>query len=300
MARENRWSRFGWQGITLDVPAGWDLRRFDGSRKSGYARLADDEAIRIELRWDRPRRGDFEKIAERVTAQFGRQKQLDVERRTRLVELEGRDSETFTCRPAQGYKGPSFCNLVTFCRECGRMILVRIAYRRGESIRPIAKRVFESLEDHSYDGADVWATYNFEFATPETVELDQALLYAGSLDFRFRQGPDRIDVGRVALATMVLEKTSLADWFKAFARKRFRKVRYTTHETEILGHPGLEVRGRLKGLGALAPRLVWRQRYLGRVWHCPESDKLYFYAVLARKRQFDHVERFWDRLLCHR
>jgi hypothetical protein len=301
MARDERWARFGWQGIALDVPEGWDLRRFDGTRKSGYARLADDEAIRLELRWEKPRNGgDFRQMADKVARHFGQQRGFTIERNTRLVEPGRRDVETFICRPAAADgDGPLFYNMSTYCRECGRLILVRIAYRRNESIRPTARRVFGSLEDHSYDGAEAWATYGLSFAAPEAVELDQALIYPGSLDFRFEGGPDRIDVGRLALGSMILEKAPLADWFRAFARKRFRKVRFEAEEAEVMGHPGLDVRGRLRGIGALAARLLWRQQFHARVWHCPESDKLYYYAVLARPGRLDRLERFWDRLICH-
>jgi hypothetical protein len=302
MPQVKRWRRFGWQGVSLDTPADWDLRQFHGTRKKGYVRLSDPSLGRAEMRWERPGRdARFEKLADRVVRQIEKTRTLDVDRHTGMVELDKKDTETFTCHPRRRGKTREAAsyNLLSLCRECGRLVLLRIAFARGENIKRLTRKVFASLQDHSYDGTEVWAAYDLECAVPETVTLDQCLMYPGSTDFRFRRRHDRIDVGRIALASMILGRTSMEDWFKSFARKRFKKVRYTTEEAELKGHPGLVIRGRLRGLGALAPRLVFRQRYLCRLWHCEPSDKLYFYAVLAGSRNFDRFAALWDRVVCH-
>ena len=54
MAQVKQWSRFGWHGVTFDVPADWDLRQFHGTRRKGYAQLCDPDVVRLELRWERP------------------------------------------------------------------------------------------------------------------------------------------------------------------------------------------------------------------------------------------------------
>jgi len=299
MAPVKEWSRFGWQGITFDVPVDWDVTRFHGTRRKGYARLSDPGAARMELRWDRPkRRTVFEALADRVTKQIAKAGRLAIERHTGLAQLNGKDCETFTCRPSRG-QGPSSYHMISLCRECGRLVMARIVFAPGESLGATAKRVFGSMQDHSYDGADVWAAYQAQFAVPETMELDIALIYPGSLDFRFVHRKDRIDVGRLGPGSLILRNTTLRDWFRSFARKRFKKIKYESRETEIKGHPGLELTGRLRGLGALAPRLVRRQRYLCRLWHCDVSDKLYFFAVLARRRDFDRFAAYYERVVCH-
>ena len=299
MAQVNRWSRFGWHGITCDVPADWDLTRFDGLRRKGYARLSDPDAPRIELRWDRPKRGaGSESVIDRAVRQMSKKGSLEIERRTHLTDLEGRDTETLTCRPSKG-GGRSSYDMISVCRECGRVVMVRVAFQPGENVKAIAKRVFGSLRDHSYDGADVWAAYGMELAVPETMELDKALIYPGSIDFRFLRRKDRIDVGRIGLASMILKKMTLEEWFRTFARKRFKRIRYQASETRVKGHDGLELSGRLRGVGALVPRLVRRQRFLCRLWHCEASDKLFFYSVLGGRRNFESFVSYSDRVVCH-
>jgi len=299
MAKTDRWSRFGWHGVTFEVPEDWALARFDGTRRKGYARLVDREMVRVELRWDRPKRqGDFPGRADRVTADLSRRQKVDVERHTGLAELDGKDVETFTCRPAT--KGePSSYTMLSACRECGRVAVLRVVYQTGENIKAVAQRLMGSFEDHSYDGADVWAAHGLEFAVPETMHLDRTLIYPGSADFRFARRRDRIDVGRIGVASLILEHTSLADWFRSFARKRFRPIGYECREAEVKRHRGLEITGRLKGLGALVPRLLFRQRYLCRLWHCEVSDKLYFFSVLAREPEVERLAAYCDRLRCH-
>ena len=70
-------------------------------------------------------------------------------------------------------------------------------------------------------------------------------------------------------------------------------------EAEFRGHPGLEITGRLRGIGALVPRLVRRQRFLCRLWHCEPSDRILFYATLAGPRRYDRFASFADRVACH-
>ena len=298
MAQVKQWSRFGWHGVTFDVPADWDLRQFHGTRRKGYAQLCDPDVVRLELRWERPKRApEFGALADRVIAQTAKDGKLEIERDTRLAELDGKDCETFTCRPGPG-GGASSYNLVSLCRACGRVVMLRVLFLPGENVKAIATRVLGSVQDHSYDGADVWAAYGIEFAVPDTLELDDALIYPGSLDFRFLSRNDRVAVGRLALGSAILGKMPLAEWFRTFARKRFKNISYTEEEAEVHGHPGLIARGRLKGLGALVPRLVRRQRFLCRLWHCDVSDRLHFFAVLASERNYDRFAAYGDRVVC--
>lgn len=299
MAQVKQWTRFGWQGLLFETPSGWDLTRFHGSRKKGYARLSDPDTPRMEVRWEMPRRGvPFRAIADRAVRQLSKSRGVEIERHTGMIELDARDTETFTCR-AEGAGALCSYNLLSACRECGRMVMARIVFRPGENIKAVARRVFSSVRDHSYDGADVWAAYGIEFAVPETVELDEALIYPGSLDFRFKAGADWIEVGRIALGSMILERQKMADWFRAFARRRFKRIRFDTREADVRSHRGLEATGRLRGFGGLIPRLMRRQRFVCRLWHCDVSDKLCFYAVLAGARKLDFLAPYSERIVCH-
>jgi hypothetical protein len=301
MAQIKEWSKFGWQGVTVDVPLGWELRRFNGNRAKGYARLADENLSRLEIRWEKLKRGvEFDKLVKNALAQIEKQKNVEIERHTRMAELQNKDVETFTTRPTGKKGGPHSYNIIAACRECGRIVMIRLLFMPGENMKAVATRVFESMVDHSYDGADVWAAYGLEFAVPETVGLDEALIYPGSIDFRFRYKHDRIDVARIALASTILKHVSLGRWFTDYARKRFKKVSYKGHDTEIMGHQGLELSGRLKGIGALLPRLIRRQRYLCRLWHCEKSDKICLYSVLAKEKNFDRFASHYDRVVSHR
>lgn len=299
MPQVEAWFRFGWHGINLDVPADWELRRFHGVRRKGYARLVDTERVRLELRWDRAGGGgEFSDLTDRFISKMAKREKSEVERHTGLAELEGKDVETYTVRPGDSSK-PSSYQMISRCRECGRIVMARVPYQRGENIKAIARRVFGSMQDHSHDGSDVWAAYDLRFAVPETMKLEHADIYPGSTDFCFLKGRDRIDVGRVALGSVILEKTSLEGWFRTFARKRFKKVRFDCASQEIKGHEGLMATGRLKRLGALLPGLLRRQRFHCDLWHCPVSDRLYFFGVLARRKNFENFVAYSARVVCH-
>src|SRR5688572_26982158 len=48
---------FGWQGLTAITPHDWTLRSFSGTHDKGSLRLVDDETLRLEILWEKPRAG---------------------------------------------------------------------------------------------------------------------------------------------------------------------------------------------------------------------------------------------------
>lgn len=300
MPQVKDWALFGWQGITLDVPLDWEIRRFHGTRSKGYARLEDGDDVRLEMRWDKSKgRGpSFTDLTDRHISGMMKKDKVDVERHTGLAKPEGKEVETYTVRPPETSLPPSY-QMISRCPECSRIVMIRIPYQRGENIKAIVRRIFSSLQDHSYDGADVWSVYGLRFAVPDTVELDDALLYPGSIEFSFLKGHDRIELGRLAFGSVILERQTLEEWFEVFSKKRFKRMTYEARPQEIRGHQGLIAHGRLKRFGAMLLRFARRQRFLCDLWHCPVSDKLYYYAVLAGSRNHDNFVAHSARVICH-
>src|SRR5687767_3182274 len=45
----------GWQGITAIIPREWNLASFAGDLDKGNFRLTDDEGLRMEVFWEKPK-----------------------------------------------------------------------------------------------------------------------------------------------------------------------------------------------------------------------------------------------------
>ena len=41
--------------MKFDVPADWSLAVVDGDRTNGYVRLDDEDIVRLELKWEKPK-----------------------------------------------------------------------------------------------------------------------------------------------------------------------------------------------------------------------------------------------------
>ena len=311
------WVDFGWQGIVLRVPEEWNLGRVDGTYKSGYARLDDSQIVRAEIEWREgggPARGrpavsalvdrylqNLEKKAAKTGTSFS------VKRRAAFLQdeqwLEGADYETFTWEA--DYRA---YNLARLCRECGRVVLLRVLSRlEDHEGLDTVQSVFSSLQDHPHDDQVLWSVYGLSFLMPAAYTLSQHELKSGHIQLSFEKGKDVCRVQRVSLARMLLKHTTLREWYPVFFKKQLKDMNIETFEEEVRGHEGVRVAGR--------PRSRWRQlirplplvsprprQYLdNRVWHCSTADKICIVDHLYRKQADaeDLARRVTDGYICH-
>ncbi|MEE2657931.1 MAG: hypothetical protein VX733_05455 [Candidatus Latescibacterota bacterium] len=297
---------FGWQGISLSVPEEWNLGRVDGDWKSGYARLDNAEMVRAEVEWrEAPQRATRLPISEIVDRYLdkleskARKAGLDfeIERKARFLSdkrwLEGTEYETFIWEA--DYRAH---NLARICRDCGRIVLLRLLSRTDEpvaTVRDLANRVFRSLQDHPTHpgGHSQWSLYGLNFYTLEDYKLSEQELKSGHIKLTFEaagRGGHVCRVHRVSMAQTLLNKTDLATWYPTFFRKDLRDFNIEIREVEVRGHNGLLVSGAPKGrwrqilrpLPLVNPRP--RRHLTTAVWHCPESNRICVVDHLYKKR----------------
>jgi len=94
---------FAWQGVCLTVPENWELVLTQGSYQAGYVRLADEESIRMELRWQTGAAGGspagaVDSHVAKLTRD-ARKRGLDcsVQRNLKLASPAGMDVECYRC-----------------------------------------------------------------------------------------------------------------------------------------------------------------------------------------------------------
>ena len=288
---------FGWQGITLQVPADWNLGRVDGNYQSGYARLDDAEIVRAEIEWREGKARQFpvEQLVDRYLEGLEKKAKksglsFTATRRARFLKdkrwLEGSDYELFTWE--SDYRT---YNLARSCPACGRIVLLRVLTRLHEKAEDLVEEVFSSLVDHPAEGQVCWSIYGLHFLFPVDFKLASQELKSGHLQLSFEKDRQICRVHRISLAHLLLKDTGLADWYRGFFHKQLRDFKVEVEETALGAHPGLRVQGQ--------PRSRWRQlvrplpflnprprQYLdSRVWHCQSVDKICIIDHLYRKRE---------------
>lgn len=307
---------FGWQGVSLRVPADWSLGKVDGNYKSGYARLDDSEIVRAEVEWrEAPpgsaRRLPIPDLVDRYLEKLNKKAaktgtEFSVQRRSKFLKdkrwLEGSDYETFTWEADfRAY------NLARACGTCGRIILVRVLEPKHDSDPALAEEVFRSLNDHGTDGRIFWCIYGMSFWTPEELTLSTHGLKSGNIQLTFEMKGHICKVQRLSMAQVLLKETSLKEWYPSFFKKELRDFDYTLREESVKDHNGLRMEGRprsrwrqlLRPLPFVNPRP--RQYADSYIWHCEESNKICVVDHLYRKKgERGHLSlALTDAYACH-
>ncbi len=300
MAESIEWSHFGWQGIQFDVPADWNLAVVNGEYPSGYLRLDDEDMVRLELKWEgRRNRLPLDKVVENYLKQMEDKAKkaklpFEAKRDVKLVSVDGYDCECLSVK-----SDFSSYTLAARCHHCGRVVLARVLHKKGQPLKPLAKRVFSTLKDHPEEGALVWQFFDFRFATPEGFALERSDLKTGRIEMFFYDKRDELEVCRAALAQVLLKKRSLKNWFAEYYRKRTKNFLFETEAGRYRGHESLECLGRTSIRKSLFSGLQ-RRRYMRiRVWRCEQMDKIYVFRLTSTQENDERFDRFCDLVVCH-
>jgi hypothetical protein len=308
--RYAHWVPFGWHGIRLDIPAEWNPGKIVGDRKSGSVRLDDATTIRMEIEW-REAHGDnritliVDRFVEGLAKTAQKQKTgLHVERNAECPGLNLPDMH-----PMEYFIWESDARVYTltcYSSASDRFLFLRIMGRPDEDMADFLARLFNSLEDSPPDGPHTWALFDLVFTSLPGYALESYDLKSGHLCFRFEQGRNTLQVDRLSLAKTLLKDRTHADWYRDFFRKDLRHLVFETEEATTAGHPGILVQGRPKSRwrALLHPLPFWHVRprlhLNGRVWACPESNKIY--AVQSYWKKADDapdIEACCRNVLCH-
>ena len=267
---------FGWQGIGISVPASWELGAHHGARDEGYACLDDGREMRLQVRWTRPKRkaADLEGLLRRYQRSLAKASKG-------TVHFDRLDPETLSERLREEKMVAPFAwrsnrdahGLVSYCRGCGRMVLMEILFPAGEADHSLARRIMGSMTDHSNDGWALWSVYGFAFSVPASYNLAQADLAPGRLRFLFRSARRSwLRVERWALASQWMEKAALDAWPEELLKlmRVSRRGPVEKNEGSFREHRAVRFAATVTGRGFLR-----RDKVAGVLWHCPEEDKAF-------------------------
>jgi len=298
--KTRQWTHIGWQGIQFPILNDWHLARVQGERKKGYLRVDDDERVRLELRWEKPRqrRGDFASVADQMLGQlekFSRKKRASftLRRGVRVATPEGKEFECFET------KGDVVsCGCLMRCKTCGRTLLGRVLGRPKEDLKTIAKKIFETLTDHpGEDGLDHWDVYELQFAVPPSYVLQRTKMRTGALEMHFNEKKTELDIRRFGLAGILLRERTLKNFFINNCFKELRPFSYQSAELQVHGHDGVGLTGG-NTFRARALSTTGGKRYVhAYAWVC--NDRIYIFRMTSKKAEDPLFFELARHVKCH-
>lgn len=297
-AKQRAFETFGWQGITLTVPAEWELEATSGDRRSGYARLAERERDRLEIRWERPREttspvSTVDNYVAKLEKRMRKEGiELSLRRGLNLASPVGKDVECYgwTARHQT-------LAMLSVCNDCQRLVHVQLLGQKDEAMNSLARTIFASLRDHSENGTELWRFFDVEFRAPADLPLKTSSLKAGCIRTVFQDAARRLEFVRLSLAEVVLAGRSLREWFEEFFAP-LGKYRSELTEERIQGHAGLKARGPRRLLSNPVALLRGRRELRAGCWHCEATNRLMICALEGPERATDSFEEALASFVC--
>ena len=307
------WTTFGWAGITLEIPANWELSGLSGDDKEGYLRLDDDEMPRLELKWaqSKKKKPDLGRVLDEyfklVRKNYKRKEaKLHIQRHVNLIRdesvFEGREVVSFT------WKGDLRANGIIFhCQTCKRITIVQIMGHLKENLRANTVRILQSVQDHPTAQDILWSAYRLSVEVPRRYRLGKHQLLSGYLLFSFADGSRKISVERYGVADVTLKEQDLEFWFRAKYAKAIRGygfeiVSQTDGGDERISLVGEQTRftDRIPLSPVLAvDKVLRRQVFAIYLWRCEHSNRIYVVQAVAKRDAPKMAESVAASIKCH-
>lgn len=305
----------GWQGLTSIIPADWNLASFTGDLSKGNFRIADDDGLRMEVFWERPKgTPNIERSIELLLTNIERtarknKQEFEAIENPKLIPRSRKEHADKEQLLNFGWKGDPNNEVAHgwgaswHCAASNRVIVAHVIGRGVENLektRRLAAEVLSSIESKSKGGWQTWSAFGMQLEIPEEFRLTGAKLQTGRLEFdwervtppmplsflsprEWQKRPERIGLRRLSAANVVLEVDSLEEWARRVASGMFKKFRFGDfEETVILGEPGLFAKGALKDyrrqfLGWMLDRVLRRPAGPPElmVWHNAADNKIF-------------------------
>ena len=325
------WVKFGWQGVTMELPANWELGGLSGDYNNGYVRMDDEDMPRMELKWSKTKEKDpdLQKI---LDAYFKSMKKrmgvkgpgLKIKRDINLVKKE----DFFQDRKVLFYNWKANVRAngaIWYCKECKRIIIVQIMGYLKESLLPLTLQILESVRDHPTGHTNFWSAYQLTAEIPRRYQLEKRKLMSGYLLLSFVDGSRVLNVERYGLADVTLRNTDLKSWFRGYYAKTLRRYGFSFREPgkgEELEAEGEESGASVQDNGSdfrmemfgqdkrfidkipLSPifaidRVLRRKQVASSFWHCEKSNKIFVVMAMAKRGTSELAAQVADSIHCH-
>ncbi|MBD3184218.1 hypothetical protein GF312_18175 [Candidatus Poribacteria bacterium] len=307
------WVKFGWQGISMELPSDWEFGGLSGDYDNGYVRMDDEEMPRMELKWSKSKEKDpdlhkildsyFKSMKKRLG---GTAEGLKIKRDTNLIK----DEEFSEGRKVLFYNWKSNVRAngaIWHCKECKRIIVVQIMGRLKETLLPLTNRIFESIKDHPDGHTNFWSAYQLMVEVPRRYQLEKRKLMSGYLMLGFIDGSRSLDIERYGLADVTLRDTDLETWFRGYYAKVLKKYGFSFEEIEDEDDHRIQMLGQEKRFIDNIPlspvfaidKLLRRKQIAAQFWHCKKSNRIFVIMAVAKKNAGELTAQVASSIKCH-
>ncbi len=305
----DNWVRVGWQGLSFTMPDDWNIGAIGGEKAQGYLRYDDGDMPRLEIKWADAGTGfvDLNKVVEKYLREMSKGKKSRTE--------VSRDVKLASKRKMRGKKAPQFFawkgetqgfGAAWFCPDCHKTVILQVMGRLDEPVQAMAEQVILDLEDHPREDWILWSAYGFDFYSPKDFVLASQKLMAGLIEIGLAQGDEQLHASRWGMANVILRRQSLLDWGKRELAKRLKKFDAQYTETTHRGHDAILIEGRtalpqekLKSFVDHVRGKGFPDRVKALLWHCPESNKLFYVESIVDRENLQLVADVAARVTCH-
>jgi len=308
--------KFGWQGITMEIPSTWELSALSGDYDNGYIRMDDESVPRMELKWSKSREKklDLQKILDEYFK--GMRKRLGtsadglkIKRNIELIKNE----EFFKDRDVVFYSWKTDVRAngaIWYCKECRRIVVIQIMGYLKESILNDTIRIIESVHDHPDGQVNLWSAYQLSVDIPRRYQLDKRKLMSGYLMFSFIDGSRVLSVERFGLADVILRDADLQSWFRSYYAKNLRGYGFSFEEDQLLNNEydqKLKLSGQERRFIDKIPfsplfvidKVMRRKQVVARFWQCKESNRIFVVMAMSKKGADELVAQVASSIKCH-
>ena len=307
------WVKFGWQGITAELPADWEFGGLSGDYDNGYVRMDDENMPRMELKWSRSKekKPDLHKILDAYFKSMRKRlgtsaTDLRIKRDVNLVKnenfFENRDVLFYNWKSDVRANG-----VIWHCKDCKRIVVVQIMGRLKETILPLTLRVFESMRDHPAGHTNLWSAYQLAAEIPRRYHLEKRKLMSGYLMLGFVDGSRVLNIERYGLADVTLRDTDLQSWFRGYYAKILRKYGFSFEELEDNDDHRVRMLGQEKRFIDHIPvspvfavdKILRRKQVAASFWHCKESNRIFVVMAISKRGTSELVSEVSSSIQCH-
>jgi len=307
--------KFGWQGITMEVPSTWELSALSGDYDNGYIRMDDENSPRMELKWSKSRekKPDLQKILDEyfkgMRKRLGENADgLKIKRNIELIKNE----DFFKDREVVFYNWKTNVRAngaIWFCKECKRIVVIQIMGYIKESILSDTIRILESVRDHPEGQTNLWSAYQLSVEVPRRYQLDKRKLMSGYLSFSFIDGSRTLTVERIGLADVILRDISLQSWFRSYYSRQLRGYGFSFEEINSKENDDYRIKmsGQAKRFIDRIPfsplfvidKILRRKLISAYFWHCKELNRIFVVMAIAKKGVDELVSQVASSINCH-
>lgn len=305
-----RWSRFGWQGLSVDVPSDWELVGIpkEHDPDQGYLRLDDAEHPRLEIKWraHSQRQFDIQKslneylsgVRKSYRSEIGH---LDIARDVTLIPQTAKNADFFAEREVSFFSWRGRLNAfgaIWRCYQCRRVVMSQVVGSKSEeAFKALSVRVLQSLKCHADGAMNLWTAYGLRVDVPRAYRLEKLQLLNGYILFSFNDGSRRLVIERYGLADQLVKDGTPESWYRRAYAKSLRGIAFVTEPTV----DGLRVDGRTErlldrldrfdtGVGRAFDSAFRRNRMVTSLRHDEERNRIYVVRVVGKARVPETVD----------